>query len=224
MAALKYCVWKGGRLPAAGGRFEFYQSGHHSCNICVLPSPPVANWVNVNVCYWRCSHWWQESCICVCSSWKKLIARMMTTWQRYYSCKITISNSNHDKSSNPIHITFFGILKWCKIALFPFTFLNGVDVSQFETVLWIKRAQGGTMTIWDRPQLLSPFSVHLSPSINIPRTHIVVQLGPIKRKNEYSVQHNRKWKQRHEIWFSSSWSKCHVPESKSHIAVQRRPV
>ena len=82
----------------------------------------------------------------------------------------------------------------------------------------------GTMTIWDRPQLLSPFSVHLSPSINIPRTHIVVQLGPIKRKNEYSVQHNRKWKQGHEIWFSSSWSKCHLPESKYHIAVQRRPV
>ena len=158
---------------------------------------------------------------------KKLIARIMTMWQRYYSCKITISNSNHDKSSNPIHITFFGILKWCKIALFPFTFLNGVDVSQFETVLWIKRAQGGTMTIWDRPhtnKLLSPFSVHLSPSINIPRTHIVVQHGPINCKNEYSVQHNQKWKQQHEIWFSSSWSNCHVPESKSQIAVQRRPV
>ena len=157
---------------------------------------------------------------------EKLISRMMTTWQRYYSCKITLSNRNHDKRYNDIHITFFRLLKWCKIALFPFTFLNGVDVSQFETVLWIKRAQGGTMTIWDRPhtnKLLSPFSVHLSPSINIPRTHIVVQHGPINCKNEYSVQHNRKWKQGHEIWFSSSLSKCHLPESKSHIAVQRRP-
>ena len=104
--------------------------------------------------------------------------------QRFYSYKRQQYKTaiNHDEFFSHPDSFFFRLLKWCKIALFsPLSMEGGV----FESIWSSFVNKASRVTIWDRSphnKLLSPFTLHLSPSINIPRTHIVAQLASIKRK------------------------------------------
>ena len=94
-------------------------------------------------------------------------------------------------------------------------YVNRVDVRQFEAAFLILPNGGPTMAVWDLPpnKLLSPFNVHLSPSINIPHhTHAFIALLQEAKKQcgKKSTPDSHKSKGLPLIL----WPECHVPGVK----------